>query len=453
MKLIALVGKPNVGKSTLFNRLVGRRQAIVGAEPGVTRDRNISLVQKKGLRYLLMDTGGFEPEAEEGIETKMREQSRLAVEEAEIILFVLDRQSGLTEQDREIYQYLRSSQKPLYLLVNKTDGDSHEADLGEFYELGAADLFAVSGEHGRGLGDLLERLAEDHPDLIFEEDEDARPEEIMSIALLGRPNAGKSSLANAILGENRLIVHHEAGTTRDPVDQEFRFQGNNLRLIDTAGLKRKARVSQQVDHYSMVGSIRSIERCDIGLLVIDATAGVVEQDARIAGYIVERGRGLVVVVNKWDLIEKDSKTLKKMEQEIRDQLNFIDWAPILFVSALNNQRVPKLLEKALEVYEQYCKRVKTADLNRILEEVTLRHNPPGKRGRRTKIYYGTQVSIRPPSFVFHTNDPTSINQSYHRFMSNQLRQYFGFEGTPIHLFWRDRSGNKKNEDPKSEPKK
>ncbi|MDT8446923.1 MAG: ribosome biogenesis GTPase Der [bacterium] len=441
MKLIALVGKPNVGKSTLFNRLVGRRYAIVGAQPGVTRDRNIAPVDRKGYRYLLMDTGGFEPEAVEGIPAKMKEQSRLAVEEADIILFVMDRSSGLTVNDKDIYRYLSQSEKPVYVVVNKVDSDKHEEGLGEFYELGAETLFDVSAEHGRGISELLEFLGEQHPEIL--NPDDPREDDALSIALLGRPNAGKSSLANAFLGENKQIVHDEPGTTRDPVDNYFQFQGQRIRLIDTAGLKRKARVSQKVDQYSMAGSIRSIERCDVGLLVIDATEGVVEQDARIGGYILERGRGVVIVVNKWDLVAKDSKTLQKMERDIRDRLEFLAFAPILFVSAMTQQRVPKILEAAMAVFEQYQKRVRTADFNKVLEEVTLRHQPPGRAGKKPRLYYGAQVSIKPPSFVIHTNEPDLLSESYRRFMVNQLRYYFGFEGTPINVFWRAK--NKKQE--------
>lgn len=441
MKLIALVGKPNVGKSTLFNRLVGRRQAIVGAQPGVTRDRNVAPVERKGYRYLLMDTGGFEPEAEAGIPAKMKEQSRLAVEEADLILFVMDRTSGLTEQDRDIYRFLAQASKPVYVVVNKVDGDKHELDLAEFYELGAEEVFGISAEHGRGLGDLLERLSERHPEII--EPEDNRPEEYLSIALLGRPNAGKSSLSNAFLGENKQIVHDEPGTTRDPVDNHFRYQNRAIRLIDTAGLKRKARVGLKVDQYSMAGSIRSIERADLCLLVIDATEGVVDQDARIGGYIVERGRAVVIVVNKWDLLEKDSKTLHLFERDLHEKLDFLSFAPIVFVSALTKQRVPKILDEALKVDEQYRRRVQTADFNRVLEQVTLRHQPPGKAGKKTRLYYGAQVSTRPPSFVVHVNEPKNLGESYRRFLVNQLRHYFGFDGTPIQVFWRAKSKNPK----------
>jgi len=444
MKLIALVGKPNVGKSTLFNRLVGRRQAIVVPVAGLTRDRNIAQVERRGYRYLLMDTGGFEPEVKEGIRAKMKEQSQLAVEEADIILFVLDRLSGLTEQDKEIYHYLVQSGKPVYLVVNKVDGETHEAGTGEFYELGAKEIFTVSAEHGRGVNDLFDRLVEDHPDLAGDPAEEE--EERISIALLGRPNAGKSSLANAFLGHNKQIVDDEPGTTRDPVDNDFTFYGQKLKLIDTAGLKRKARVSLQVDHYSMVGAIRSIERCDVGILVIDATAGVVEQDARIGGYIEEAGKGVVIVVNKWDLVAKDSKTMHKMEEEIRAELQFLSFAPILFVSAKEGQRVPKVLEAAIRVFESCRKRVKTADCNKVLAEITVRHSPPGKAGRKTRLYYASQVSIRPPTFVVHTNDPDTIVESYRRYMVQQLRHYFGFEGTPIRVLWRDKNKKKEGEE-------
>jgi len=443
MKLIALVGKPNVGKSTLFNRLVGRRQAIVGAQPGLTRDRNLATVDRRGYRYFLMDTGGFEPNVTEGMPAKMKEQSRLAVEEADVILFVLDRQSGLTEQDREIYRYLAQSGKSVYVVVNKVDGDNHEAGIGEFYELGAEEVFSVSAEHGRGVGDLFDTIALAHPDI--ESSEKKRDDELLSIALLGRPNAGKSSLSNAFLGTNKQIVDSTPGTTRDPIDNDFQFHGEQIRLIDTAGLKRKARVSQQVDHYSMVGSIRSIERCDVGVLVIDASLGVVDQDARIGGYIDQAGKGVVIVINKWDLVEKDSKSMKKMEEAVREKLEFLAYAPIVFVSAVNGQRVPKILEAAQKVFEQCKRRVSTSDFNRVLAEVTLRHSPPGKGARTTRLYYGSQVSTRPPTFVIHTNDPSALIESYKRFLVKQVRHYFGFEGTPLRIFWRDKNKSKQDE--------
>lgn len=442
MKLFALVGKPNVGKSTLFNRLARKRLAIVDEKPGITRDRNTALVDYKGHRFILMDTGGFEPGVKEGIPQKMREQSQLAVEEADAIIFMLDRLSGWTIQDQGIFSFLRNSTKPVYFVVNKVDGETHEADTAEFFESGVDEIFSVSAAHGRGVMELLERMSEQFPEIINDSNGRA-DDDMMSISIVGRPNVGKSSLINYFLGEAKQIVHDAPGTTRDPVDNICKYHGNTIRLIDTAGIRKKSRVSQRVDKYSMIAAIKSIERSDVVLLIIDATVGVVEQDARIAGYILERGKALVIIVNKWDLVpDKDSNTLEIMRQNIRDKLEFLNFAPIIFVSAKSGKRVPSILQKSLEVYEQYTKRIQTADVNKILESITARHTPPSKGKRKTRIYYGTQVAVKPPGFVFTSNNPDAINTSYQRFVVNQLRHFIGFEGTPIRVFWRDKS--KKN---------
>ncbi|MCP4295189.1 MAG: ribosome biogenesis GTPase Der [Proteobacteria bacterium] len=442
MKLFALVGKPNVGKSTLFNRLAKKRLAIVDEKPGITRDRNTAIINYKGHKFILMDTGGFEPDVKEEIPQKMKEQSRLAVEEADAIIFMLDRLSGWTSQDQEIFSFLRTSTKPIYFVVNKVDGESHELDTTEFYESGVNEIFNLSAAHGRGLMDLLERMGENFPEIINNAD-DRAVDELMSISIVGRPNVGKSSLTNYFLGEAKQIVHDAPGTTRDPVDNICKYHGISIRLIDTAGIRKKSRVSQQVDKYSMIAAIKSIERSDVVLLVLDATTGVVEQDARIAGYILERGKALVIIVNKWDLVsDKDSNTLENMRQNLRDKLDFLSFAPIIFVSAKSGKRVPAILQKSLEVYEQYTKRVQTSDVNKILESMTARHSPPSRGKRKTRIYYGTQVAVKPPSFVFTSNNPDAINTSYQRFVVNQLRHFIGFDGTPIRVFWRDKS--KKN---------
>lgn len=444
MKLFALVGKPNVGKSTLFNRLARKRLAIVDEKPGITRDRNTAIIDYKGYNFILMDTGGFEPEVKEGIPQKMREQSQLAVEEADGILFMLDRLTGWTSQDQAIYDFLRNSGKPIYFVVNKVDGPSHEQYAAEFYESGVYELFTISAAHGQGVQTLLERINEDFPD-IQKGENDKKKDDILSIAIVGRPNVGKSSLTNHFLGKAKQIVHDAPGTTRDPVDNLCKFHGDTIRMIDTAGIRRKARVSQQVDKYSMIGAIKSIERADVALLVIDATAGVVDQDARIAGYVLERGKGLVIVVNKWDLVDKDSNTLENMRQLIRDKLEFLSFAPIIFVSAETGKRVPEILKVAQDAYKEYTKRIQTSDLNRILQSITARHTPPSQGKRRTKIYFGTQVSVAPPSFVISTNNPKAVNVSYQRYIMNQFRHFFGFEGTPIRIFWRDRNNKSANE--------
>jgi len=436
MKLFALVGKPNVGKSTLFNRLAQRQIAIVNDKAGTTRDRNLTLVDYKGMHFYLVDTGGFEPESKEVIPAKMREQSRLAVEEADAVIFMLDYQSGLTPQDIEVYDYLRRSKKPVYVAINKVDGDNHENNLGEFWEAGFEQLFPLSGAHGRGVMGLLEAMAEQFPEI--QEESTEHEEGVISIAIVGRPNAGKSSLTNYLIGEEKQIVHDEAGTTRDPIDCEFMYQKQRIRLIDTAGIRKKSKVSQLVDHYSMVGAVRSVDRADLALLVIDAADGVVEQDARIAGLVLDRGKALVLVVNKWDLVAKDSRTLDQVKEEIYYQLPFASHCPVVFVSAKTGQRVPQVLDQALLVDQENQKRIQTADLNRVLEVVTARHQPPTRQGRPNRIFYAAQVAIRPPSFTVHCSNPDAIPEDYKRFLLNQFRHHFGFQGCSLQIFWRSR---------------
>lgn len=442
MKVFALVGKPNTGKSTLFNRLVGRKLAIVNEQPGITRDRNAALVDFKGYSFILIDTGGFEPETKMVIPQKMKEQSQLAVEEADGIIFLLDKYTGWTPQDQSIYNYLRRSKKPVYFCVNKIDSPEHEQETAEFYESGCSEIFSVSAEHGLGIRTLLEQLEDDFPEI--KKKEDKKKDSITSIAIVGRPNAGKSSLVNKFLGQTKQIVHDEPGTTRDPVDNFCRYYGKTFRLIDTAGIRKKGRVSYLIDRYSMVAALKSMERSDVVLHLIDASQGVVEQDAKITGYALERGKAIILIVNKWDLIEKDDKTLDTMREEIRDKLRFLDFAPILFVSALTGQRIGKIMETVQEVYSEYTKRIQTADLNRIVQTLSERHTPPAVRGKRTKIFYATQVSTRPPTFIITTNNPKAINSSYRRYVASQFRYYFGFTGTPIRILWRDKSKKNKN---------
>jgi len=448
MKIFALVGKPNVGKSTFFNRLAKKRLAIVNETPGVTRDRNMSMIDYKGFQFLLIDTGGFEPASREIIPQKMKEQSQLAVEEADGIIFLLDKYSGWTHQDRDIYDFLRRSTKPVYFAVNKIDHTSHEQEVAEFYESGAEEIFAISSEHGVGIQHLLESMAKDFPEITENGLRETPETDILSISLVGRPNAGKSSLVNQFIGQNKQIVDETPGTTRDPVDNYFRFKNQELRLIDTAGIKRKGRVSMLIDKYSMIAALRSIERSDVALLIIDATEGVVEQDARIAGYILERGKALMIVVNKWDLVEKDGRTMDKMRQEIRDNLKFLDFAPILFVSAKSGKRVSTILDKALLIFKEFSKRIQTSDLNQILESITARHTPPASGRRKTNLYYATQVSVRPPTFMITSNNPKLINLSYKRYVIGQFRHFFGFEGSPIHILWRDKSKKNLNKENK-----
>ncbi len=446
MKVFALVGKPNVGKSTLFNRLARKRLAIVNERPGVTRDRNTAIVDYKGFSFILIDTGGFEPDSKEIIPKKMKEQSQLAVEEADGIIFLLDKYTGWTPQDHAIFDFLRRSKKPVYFTVNKIDSSKHEQDVAEFYESGAPEIFPVSAEHGVGVPSLLEKLGEDFPEIVKTSTETDEEDPNISVAIVGRPNAGKSSLVNQFLGKDKQIVHDEPGTTRDPVDNYIRHFGKTYRLIDTAGIRKKSRVSFIVDKYSMVAALKSIERSDIVLLLIDATEGVVEQDARIASYILDRGKGIILLINKWDLIEKDNKTMETMKTEVRDKLRFLDFAPIVFISAKTGQRMGKIMETVQEVFSEYTKRIQTSDLNKIMESITARHTPPTKSGRNTKIFYSTQVSTRPPSFVISTNNPKAINLSYRRYMIGQFRYFFGFKGTPIRVLWREKTKKGKKEE-------
>jgi len=446
MKIFALVGKPNVGKSTLFNRLARKRIAIVNKTPGVTRDRNTEIINFKGFNFILIDTGGFEPKSKEIIPQKMKEQSQLAVEEADGIIFLLDQESGWTGQDQDIFDYLRRSHKPIYFTVNKVDNPKHELRVSEFYESGAEEVFSISGEHGLGIVDLLEHISEDFPEINLAETDQNDETDLLSVAIVGRQNAGKSSLTNHFLGKNQQIVDATPGTTRDPVDNICKFHGDSIRLIDTAGIKRKSRVSLLIDKYSMIAAIKSIERADVALLMIDATEGIVEQDMRIAGYIVDRGKALVIVINKWDLIEKDNKTLEKMREEVYLQMPFVAFAPIVFVSAKSGQRVQSVLEKVKDVYQQYTKRIQTSDLNNIIQIITERHTPPVKSGRATKIFYASQVSVKPPTFAIISNNPKAINTSYQRYVMKQFRHYFNFEGTPLKIFWREKSKKNKLEE-------
>ncbi|MGK0290155.1 MAG: GTP-binding protein [bacterium] len=438
--IIAVVGRPNVGKSTLFNRFARKRIAIVNDQPGVTRDRNMSFIDFKGYQFTLIDTGGFEPDTVEEIPKQMREQSQLAVEEADGIIFVLDRTQGWSYQDRDILHFLRKSKKPVYFAVNKVDEYHHEKDLAEFYESGVENIYPVSGSHGYGVMDLLEAIAVDFPNIT--EAEVKEESEMLSVAMVGRPNAGKSSIVNCFLGEERHIVHDEPGTTRDPIDSYITHKGRNFCLIDTAGIRKKSRVSYVVDKYSMIASLKSIEKSDVVLLMIDATEPAVEQDARIAGYIIERGRALIIVVNKWDLVKKKKGTLDTMKQDIRDRLKFLTFAPIIFVSAKTGKKVPEVLDLVEKTYVQFTKRVQTSDLNKIVESMVLRHGPPRKGGKATKFYYASQVTIKPPTFVITTNNPAAINSSYHNYVVGQFRHYFDFEGTPLKIIWKKKDSNR-----------
>jgi GTPase len=435
--LVALVGRPNVGKSTLFNRLLGHRRAIVADTPGVTRDRNYALINRFEKPFVLIDTGGFEPVTEDRLLQQMREQSRLAMEEADVIIFMMDARSGLTPADIEVADMLRRVTKPVLYVVNKVDGEKLENDSADFYTLGVENLYTISAEHNRGVYDLMEDLM----NLLPVDDSSGSSEELTRIAVVGRPNVGKSSLVNRLLGFERVVANPTAGTTRDSVDTLFICNQKSYQLIDTAGIRRKGKTTEKLEKYSVVDALRSIERADVVLVVLDAVEGVTEQDERIAGYVHEAGKSCVFVVNKWDALPKDNATFGIYVDKVRTGFKYLAYAPIVFVSAKSGQRIGSIIESVDDVMEQYCRRVSTSDLNRVFSEATNSHHAPLSHGRRVKFYFTTQVGTRPPTFVVFTNQPDSIHYSYERYLINQFREAFGFNGTPLRLIFRGRDKN------------
>lgn len=432
--IIAIVGRPNVGKSTLFNRLVGRRKAMVDDMPGVTRDRNYAEVNRFDVPFILVDTGGFEPETSDKLLQQMREQSRFAMDEADLILFVMDARDGLTPADSEVVEMLRRINKPVFYLINKVDGEKQEANSGDFYSLGVDHIYTISAEHNRGVGDLMDEVLAALPyDRTKDEDE-----EITRIAVVGRPNVGKSTLVNRLLGYERVVANPTAGTTRDAVDTRFTVNKKPYLLIDTAGIRRKGKTVEKVEKYSVMDALRAIERADVVLIVLNAEEGVTEQDSKIAGYAYEAGRGCIFVVNKWDALQKDNSSIGKFTEEIRRNFKYLPFAPILFVSAVSGQRTGKIIAEVDRVMEQYCKRVSTADLQRVFTQAVDENHAPLDQGRRVKFFFATQVAVKPPSFVIFTNRPEGIHFSYERYIMNRFREAFGFEGTPLKLLFRGR---------------
>ncbi len=432
--IVAIVGRPNVGKSTLFNRLVGRRKAIVDDMPGVTRDRNYGEVGRFSVPFTLIDTGGFEPASQDRLLQQMREQSQLAMEEADVILFVMDAREGLIAADREVAEMLRKVDKPVFFLLNKVEGEKQAADLAEFYALGVDALYPISAEHNRGIDDLMDEVIAAFP----QGGEAKEDEDVTRIAVVGRPNVGKSSLVNRLLGFERVVANPVPGTTRDSVDTYFTCNKKRFLLIDTAGIRRKGRISLKVEKYSAVDALRSLDRADVALIVINAEEGITEQDARIAGYACEAGRACILVVNKWDLVKKDASTVGKFVENLRIELKYLSYAPILFVSALTGQRSGKIMTMVEEVMAEYSKRVSTAELNKIFKEVVESHHHPLYQGRRVKFYYATQVGMKPPTFAVFTNCPEGIQESYERYLANRFREVFGFSGTPLRFLFRGR---------------
>lgn len=436
--IVAIVGRPNVGKSTLFNRLVGSRKAIVDDTPGVTRDRNYANVDRYEVPFILVDTGGFEPVTEDRMLQQMREQSQLAIDEADVILFVMDGREGLNPADREVAEMLRRVNKPVFYLVNKVDGEKLELNSADFFALGVDPLHTISAEHNRGIRDLVDELIAVLPQSAQDDNDD----EVPKIAVVGRPNVGKSSLVNRLLGFERVVANPTPGTTRDSVDSYFSCNRKRYLLIDTAGIRRKGKTTQKLEKYSVVDSLRSIERADIALIVINAEDGVTEQDSKIAGYAYEAGKACIFIVNKWDTLEKDNKTIGKFVDRIRTEFKYLPFAPIIFVSAQSGQRIPKIIPEIDKVMAQFSRRVSTSDLNRVFTEATEAKHAPLASGRRVKFFYATQVGTKPPTFVIFTNQPEGIHFSYERYIINRFRDAFGFEGTPIRLIFRGRERKK-----------
>ncbi|HRS97641.1 MAG TPA: ribosome biogenesis GTPase Der [Smithella sp.] len=430
--VIAIIGRPNVGKSTLFNRIAGKQKAIVIDEPGATRDRNYMDCVYDEKKFTLIDTGGFEPCSEEEILVQMREQTNLAIEEADVIVFLMDGQEGLTVSDEEIAKQLRGKNKKVFYAANKVDGERHKAMLPDFFRLGVDDIYPISAQHGIGVDELLREMVRDFPEGAEEEKEEA----VMAIAIVGRPNVGKSSLVNRILGEPRNIANPVPGTTRDAIDSTVKVHGKKYLLIDTAGIRRKSKISQALEKYSVVQALKSISRCDVALTLIDAEEGITEQDVKIIGLAYERGKVCIIVVNKWDKIKKDNAAVGRYVEDIRQKVKFMDFAPIMFVSAATGQRASKIFELADRVYEQYTKRIPTASLNALIEKSVQKNPAPRYRNKPIQIFYATQTDIKPPTFVFFVSHAQGIHFSYKRYLMNQIREQFGFDHVPLKLVFR-----------------
>ncbi len=428
--LVAIVGRPNVGKSMLFNKLTGKRLSIVEDTPGVTRDRLYAQAEWRGRTFDLVDTGGIEPGTDDQILSFMREQAEIAIAAATVIVFVCDIRTGMTAADQEVAGMLQRSRKPVVLAVNKMDSTGHtNPDIYEFYNLGLGDPYPVSAVHGHGTGDLLDACFEFFPPEDQEEDED----DVVKVAIIGKPNVGKSSLVNRILGQERVIVSNVAGTTRDAVDSYLENERGKYLIIDTAGMRKKSKVDDRVEKFSVLRATMAIERSDVCVIMIDAQEGVTEQDTKVAGLAHEAGKACVIVVNKWDAIEKDGKTMQSMEEDVRRDLSYMTYAPVLFISALTGQRVDRLFDLIDNVVNQAAMRIPTGVLNQVLADAQARVQPPTDKGRRLKIYYMTQIGVKPPHFVIFCNDARLFHFSYQRYLENQIRGTFGLTGTPVRI--------------------
>lgn len=432
--IVAFVGRPNVGKSTLFNAIANKQISIVEDTPGVTRDRLYATAEWLNQEFMMIDTGGIETSSQDQFIISIREQAQIAMQEADVIVFVVDARTGMTSDDEDIAKILRQTKKPVVLAVNKVDSPKQEMEMYEFYNLGLGDVMPISASNRYNLGDLLDAVVEGFPKLDADASEDDQDE--IKVALIGRPNVGKSSIFNAVIGKQRSIVSDVAGTTRDAIDTKIEREGVNYIFIDTAGMRRKARVDEPVEKYSVIRSLRAVDRSDIVLMVLDASEGITEQDKKIAGYAHEAGKATVFVVNKWDLYEKDNTSTLRFTEEIRNEFAFLQYAPVVFVSALTKQRIHRLPEVIHYVAEQHAMRVATGVLNQVIQEAISINPPPSDKGVKLKILYVTQVKTKPPTFVFFVNQPNLMHFSYQRYMENKLRDAFGFEGTPLHIIVR-----------------
>ena len=432
--IVAIVGRPNVGKSTLFNKLAGKRISIVEDTPGVTRDRVYAQAEWLNYNFTIIDTGGIEPENNDVIIAKMRRQAQVAIETANVIIFIVDGREGLTAADKEVAQMLRKSKKPVVLVVNKIDNIKQENYIYEFYNLGIGEPISISASQGLGLGDMLDKLVENFKNQ-GNEDEDS---EYIKIAFIGKPNVGKSSIINKLLGEERVIVSEIPGTTRDAIDSYLETEEGKFLLIDTAGVRRKSRVKEEIEKYSVIRTYTAVERADVCMLILDATHDISEQDEKIIGYAHELNKAIMIVINKWDLIDKDTKTVNKYKTSIGNSLSFMSYAPYLFISAKTGQRVNRIFKMVRQCYDNYCKQIKTGILNDIIGKIVMMKEPPVIGNKRLKIYYVTQIGTKPPTFVFFVNDPKCIHFSYRRYIENQLRDSFDFTGTGIKLEFRER---------------
>ena len=435
-QIVAIVGRPNVGKSTLFNKLVGDRLSIVKDEPGVTRDRLYREIEWLGKEFILVDTGGLEPRTNDFMMNKIKQQAQVAIDEADVIIFLVDGKSGITGIDEDVANILRKKDKKVVIAVNKIDNYMKDQEnIFEFYSLGFEEVIGISGEHKTNLGDLLDAVVKK-----FENKNETETEEGLCIAILGRPNAGKSSLVNKLLNEERTIVSEIAGTTRDAIDSNLKYDGDVYTLIDTAGIRRKSKIEDSIEYYSVLRAMKSIKRADVCVLMLDATEILTDQDKRVAGMIYDERKPIIIAINKWDLIEKDNNSVKEFTELVKADLSFLNYAPIITISALTGKRTVNILEQAKFINEEYHKKISTGLLNQILGEIIAQNPVPTRKGRAVKINYGTQIGQAPPKFVFFANNPELVHFSYQRYIENKLRDYFGFEGCPIDIIF-----NKKNE--------